>query len=88
MANTTQPQFTHDCESCTFLGRYDSDRPADLYVCLTSMGGPSLIARYGSEGPDYGSVPASMLYTASLRPVYLEIGRRCRKAKIKLRRQS
>ena len=83
MANATaQPSFTHDCESCTFLGRYDGH---DLYVCPADD--PALIARFGSEGAEYRSLPASMLFTSQLPPIYLEIGRRCRKAGIRLKRQ-
>lgn len=51
------PQFTHDCESCIFLGRYVDTyssvrKDFDLYVC---PGEPTVVARYSSEGPDYNS---------------------------------
>lgn len=54
------PQFIHDCEACTFLGRYygknyegDAElRHADLYHC---SGEPTVIARFSSDGPDYSS---------------------------------
>ena len=59
------PQFTHDCEACTFLGRYygphydrGEDVHMDLYYC-----GPehcTVIARWGSDGPDYSS---GMIFT-------------------------
>jgi hypothetical protein len=53
-----EPQFTHDCTTCTFLGRYvdtttdPEPTPVDLYHCTK---GPTVIARYGSEGPQYTS---------------------------------
>jgi hypothetical protein len=44
-----KPIFRHDCEACSFLGHYEEH---DLYYC---PGEPTVIARYGSEGPDYKS---------------------------------
>lgn len=52
------PQFEHDCDTCVFLGHYESRdwrRPVDLYVCPGQPGGATIIARYGDEGPEYGS---------------------------------
>jgi len=51
------PQFEHDCDSCHFLGRYaHSDTPSDLYFCIEgSMYGGTLIARYSSDPPHYGT---------------------------------
>ncbi len=50
-----QPLFTHDCDNCKFLGRYDGH---DLYVC-PSRERPSrmwsVLARYGNDGPEYAS---------------------------------
>jgi len=43
------PKFTHDCEGCKFLGHYEGH---DLYYCA---GEPTVIARYGSDGPAYAS---------------------------------
>jgi hypothetical protein len=87
------PEFTHDCEKCVFLGTIkrvetilvteqvssaltaDIEKPSiadlakateqlpleiyDLYVCPsnTSLGGASIIARHGHDGPDYKSAP-------------------------------
>ncbi len=46
------PNFTHDCDKCTFLGTDDEGR--DWYVCgLPKM--RSLIRRYGNEGCEYES---------------------------------
>ncbi len=60
-ANT--PAFTHDCDDCRYLGTLATpEGRTDLYRC---DGGPtvgaSLIARFGDEGPDYSSMPESMV---------------------------
>lgn len=88
------PEFTHDCDMCIYLGTIkrvetilvtpqvssaltrDIEKPSmadlarvteqlpleiyDLYVCLNGspLGGASIIARHGHEGPDYKSAPA------------------------------
>ncbi len=50
-----RPQFQHDCDCCHFLGRFISENgPADLYA-HTSGNMPTVIARYGSDGPNYAS---------------------------------
>jgi hypothetical protein len=55
--------FQHDCCECLFLGTTDDPRGRsyDLYVCAKASTaqtlGPSLIARYGNEGPEYISMP-------------------------------
>ena len=51
------PKFTHDCEACTFLGPYQG---YDLYVCDTSV-----IARFGNDGPEYSSLPISVVETTT-----------------------
>jgi len=75
------PQYTHDCDACVFLGPYRAqDRKYDLWVCPSEIGGPSLIARFSSEGPDYGSMLASMLpqfnRSSPNAALYSEIGKR------------
>jgi hypothetical protein len=45
-----QPKYDHDCDRCQFLGTFDGH---DLYYC--PGGGPTIIARYSSDGPDYSS---------------------------------
>lgn len=46
-----KPRFIHDCDECTFLGRYEgAGTNYDLYYC-----GDTVIARYGSEGSCYTS---------------------------------
>jgi hypothetical protein len=54
-------QFTHDCEDCIFIGRYDwgqyeNEPTYDLYVCKSRFGWSS-IARHGNEGWEYISSP-------------------------------
>jgi len=44
------PRFTHDCDGCKFLGQ---DEAHDFYFCPSSM--PTVIARYGNDGPEYTS---------------------------------
>lgn len=46
------PRFEHDCESCTFLAHVSGH---DLYYCPQMEKMPTIIARYGSDGPDYMS---------------------------------
>jgi hypothetical protein len=45
------PKFLHDYACCTFLG-HENDH--DLYFCEQGTI-PTVIARYGSEGPEYQS---------------------------------
>lgn len=45
-------QFEHDCNACVFLGHVDKH---DLYFCPNDILGPTVIARWSSEGPDYSS---------------------------------
>lgn len=57
-ANRNQtPHFKHDCDCCHFLGNYkdaDTNEAMDLYVHTTGPC-PTVIARTGSDGPDYMS---------------------------------
>jgi hypothetical protein len=65
------PQYMHDCDGCQFLGRFrhlglvtEEKRERfelDLYVCPVGVMGASYIARHSSEGPDYASMPESIL---------------------------
>ena len=51
------PKFKHDCDKCQFLG---TEHNHDLYICASRMIpglGPSVVARFGNEGPDYTSMP-------------------------------
>lgn len=42
------PKYQHDCSICSFLG---ADQTYDYYWCAGTL--PTVIARYGSDGPDY-----------------------------------
>jgi hypothetical protein len=73
LAHTQAPRFTHDCQHCVFLGSYDDEgRVADLYV-HTSGSMPTVIARYGSDGPDYCS---GMSFSYGSNPALSEARRR------------
>lgn len=58
-----RPQFKHDCERCVFLGRVYSSTSEhekemsdfDLYYCDGGSLYETVIARFGSDGPDYMS---------------------------------
>ncbi len=59
--------FIHDCPQCRFLGSArNSGKVADLYVCTDAQLPGSvaerttIIARYGSDGPDYSSCSISL----------------------------
>jgi hypothetical protein len=54
----TTPPWQHDCDRCRYLGQtIGGGRIVDLYVHDESDP-PTLIARFGSNGPDYLSTPA------------------------------
>jgi hypothetical protein len=55
------PLYQHDCETCTFLGRYQAPNAqiTDLYFCASE---PTVIARWSSDGPDYTSGLAFGIY--------------------------
>ncbi len=44
-------QFQHDCEKCIYLGEWQGH---DLYWCAQG-GRPTVIARWGDDGPNYQS---------------------------------
>lgn len=46
------PKYQHNCDLCKFLGRY---KKYDLYVCVRNNIADTVIARHGSNGPDYSS---------------------------------
>ena len=52
--------YTHDCEACISLGTYevskgDYEGKYDLYYCPADIFGPTIVVRYGNEGPEYYS---------------------------------
>ncbi|MGZ8855866.1 MAG: hypothetical protein ACXW07_08035 [Nitrososphaeraceae archaeon] len=48
------PTFTHDCDKCTFLGNIHDEDLYDLYYC-SQVNFPTVIARFGNDGPNYKS---------------------------------
>jgi hypothetical protein len=50
--------YQHDCKNCTFIKSIDN---TDIYICYTCIGGPSIITRFSSDGPDYSSMPVKWL---------------------------
>jgi hypothetical protein len=61
--------FQHDCKNCKPLGHYNEH---DLYFCTQGGLVPTVLARYGSEGPEY----LSGLTLASAVPELGEAARR------------
>ena len=64
MLNVNGAMHTHDCDGCEYLGTIDGPDPYscgelrvwDLYHCAKCDEG-TVIARYGSEGSQYCSMP-------------------------------
>lgn len=52
VSDEEKPLFRHDCDKCTFLGRHAGH---DLYFCPQGGLVPTVIARFGDDGPDYVS---------------------------------
>jgi hypothetical protein len=54
-----KPRFSHDCDRCIFLGRYDKGEKVDLYFCsqstLAGSKWPTVIARFSNKSSDYVS---------------------------------
>lgn len=51
--------YEHDCDKCIFLGSWNDLEPSfqktyDLYFC-SQHNLPTVVARYGNDGPDYHS---------------------------------
>ncbi len=66
------PKFQHDCDKCKYLGSIRYLAPmaepyppkmkyAELYFCPAEITGPTVIARFGSQGPHYASTMVSIL---------------------------
>lgn len=51
-------RYVHDCEACTPLDRIGE---YDVYICPQS-GWPTVVARYGDDGPEYLSSSQLKLY--------------------------
>lgn len=54
--------YTHDCDKCRYLESdyVEGHEMVDWYVCVDHFKA-SLIGRYGSDGPDYWSMPVSLI---------------------------
>lgn len=61
-----KPTWNHDCDKCRFLGStIGGGRIVDCYVCNEAYHAergtrPSLVARFGNDGPDYYSSHVGM----------------------------
>jgi hypothetical protein len=65
------PRYEHDCDECRFLGRMDE---FDLYRCESAQPlKQSHIARSGSRGPEYSSMPASFTPAGSVYALCAEL---------------
>lgn len=65
--NVGQPKYTHDCQTCVFIGRVNmagEERDAYYHHSKASFAS-TVILRYGSEGPDYWSCAVDMLKTTA-----------------------
>ena len=62
--------FQHDCKNCKPLGHYNEH---DLYFCAQGGLVPTVLARYGNEGPEY-------LSGLTLAPAIPELGEAARRA--------
>jgi hypothetical protein len=54
VTSSSAPRFLHDCEECVFLVHYAGH---DLYRCEQGGWRPTIVARFGDDGPDYVSGP-------------------------------
>lgn len=51
-----KPIYTHDCSHCTFLGNFSWEGETfDLYHHASNSIEDTVIARFGSDGPEYSS---------------------------------
>lgn len=75
MLNTTNAKatYTHDCDSCRFLGtvKVPGKRALDFYECEEHR---ELIARHGSEGPAYRAAPIAQT-VIGYRPAWFEVAK-------------
>ena len=53
VSSRENPKYRHDCQFCTFLGRYEIEgQEYDLYFC-PGKNRPTIIARYGNDAGSY-----------------------------------
>jgi hypothetical protein len=61
MIQTSHPVYDHNCPSCLFLGAKKVENTLyDFYFCPKDKAN---IARFGSDTPDYISLPAFLVRT-------------------------
>ena len=61
MTQLTHPVYDHDCHDCLFLGAKHVEKTLyDFYFCPKRKAN---IARFGSDTPDYISLPAFLVAT-------------------------
>lgn len=59
---TMEPNHNHDCEKCKLLGMlWIGDDIVDVYRCRSRSSLGSLIIRFGSDGPEYWSMPIDVI---------------------------
>lgn len=46
---------SHDCGACVYLDTIEGKRTHDLYFCRGTQDRPTIVARFGSDGPEYFS---------------------------------
>jgi hypothetical protein len=57
-----KPKYKHDCDACAFIQVLElNGEHYDIYRCSNSAMPPTWIARFGSDGPDYWSMPYDIL---------------------------
>lgn len=57
-------RWTHDCDRCEYLGTgsITGQGLVDVYWCPETIAGQgSAVLRYGSDGPEYWSMPLEVL---------------------------
>ena len=74
VATSGTPRFTHDCARCVTLGEFNGH---DLYFCQQrSLGIPTVLARYGNQGPEYYSGILSAAHEPRLGEALVRAGER------------
>lgn len=60
------PKFQHDSTCCKFLGGLNEH---DIYICIGAKPlGPTILARFGNEPPEYASSAHSVLKSVMAAP--------------------
>lgn len=67
------PLFKHDCKNCRFLGSTMGVVSFDHYIHEGGPLGPTLLARFSDEGPDYHAGPLRMIAPGQASPLGLAL---------------